>query len=485
MDVVKVAGLTFYLVLGAHLLLLVTGAVAQSSAEKYRAWWQKEARLGSAEAARGGNILKFRFEKAPTLLVAAEEWLPYTKVTWYNDTFASVSGPSRKLLDVLSSTLNFKYRFVRGDGYFGALEKDGSWNGMLGMLHRQEVDMALGPIGVTYSRSKVANFTVPLGQEYFRIMTGRPRPLPDPWTIAAPFTWMVWICLLVSLLVMWMVSFMVAQLVIDFRGPRGLSDHLLTVFAVLVSQGVTWEPKGAAMRITCITWMFFSLIVTSYFKSSYTSLLTVKSLPATHDDLRDILNDHNLTFLLEDNTSFKAFVQESEQSIVKEISKELKRRGRFLKASELQEVLERDLPDRGHAALLEEHTIKKYMSINLSKTGRCNFYMSRSYSYSIYISMAVSKGSPLLDLFNARILSLREYGIYAQWVTEELRGASHCYLASNRVTEIAPYTLVDMKMSFVLLGGGTGLAALILLWDIITHWLLVRRPNKASKITRK
>ena len=38
------------------------------------------------------------------------------------------------------------------DGKWGSKNEDGSWNGMVGMLHRGEVDMALGPFGVTEAR---------------------------------------------------------------------------------------------------------------------------------------------------------------------------------------------------------------------------------------------------------------------------------------------------------------------------------------------
>ncbi len=38
------------------------------------------------------------------------------------------------------------------DGKWGSQEANGSWNGMVGMLHRGEVDMALGPLGITRAR---------------------------------------------------------------------------------------------------------------------------------------------------------------------------------------------------------------------------------------------------------------------------------------------------------------------------------------------
>nr|XP_045583510.1 glutamate receptor-like [Procambarus clarkii] len=431
-------------------------------------WWWQEARDGTARALKNGNIFKFRFPRAPRLRVAVEEWLPYTKVNWRERKgVPRVTGPSKKLLDLAATALNFQYTFVRGDGYFGIVQKDGSWNGMMGMLRRNEADIALGPIGMSLHRSRVVDFTFPLGQESYRIMTARPQLLPDSWTMVAPFTWPVWVSLVLSLLGMWGASWTVARFTYKFQGPRAPGDHLFNVYAILVSQGLTWQPRGTAIRITCLTWMFVSLIFTSYFKSSFSSLLTVKSLPATVDSLEDLLNDQSLALFLEGNTSFVSLVQNATSGAFEKLARELRHRGKFFANLQLAEFVRDHLTSDHNAALLEENTIKKFMAKDLANTGRCNFYLSKDSLYSMFVALAFPKGSPLLQLFNARVLTLRENGLYDHWVGQEIYGAAHCYCAEHRVVEMAPHTLVDLKIAFGVLLVGSGLAALILLWDIL------------------
>ena len=41
------------------------------------------------------------------------------------------------------------------DGMWGTTDENGTWNGMLGMVKRKEVDFALGPFGIIYEREKV------------------------------------------------------------------------------------------------------------------------------------------------------------------------------------------------------------------------------------------------------------------------------------------------------------------------------------------
>ena len=45
----------------------------------------------------------------------------------------------------MSRSLNFTLNFVvEPDGQFGAQNQDGSWNGMVGALHRREADICSG-----------------------------------------------------------------------------------------------------------------------------------------------------------------------------------------------------------------------------------------------------------------------------------------------------------------------------------------------------
>ncbi|KAG7156387.1 Glutamate receptor ionotropic, kainate 4-like 3 [Homarus americanus] len=74
----------------------------------------------------------------PFFRIAAEQWVPWTRIITQDDGNISISGPTANLLQVLAEKLNFDYELVRPpDGYWGAEKADGSWSGMIGMLHRE------------------------------------------------------------------------------------------------------------------------------------------------------------------------------------------------------------------------------------------------------------------------------------------------------------------------------------------------------------
>ncbi|MPC49365.1 Glutamate receptor U1 [Portunus trituberculatus] len=56
----------------------------------------------------------------------------------HNNAILSAYGLCFSMLELLSQTLGFKYRLVEvPDNGFGALQEDGSWDGMVGMVLRK------------------------------------------------------------------------------------------------------------------------------------------------------------------------------------------------------------------------------------------------------------------------------------------------------------------------------------------------------------
>ena len=49
------------------------------------------------------------------------------------------------------------------DGGWGSIEPDGSWNGMVGMVHRNEVDIAVSDFFITSERQAAVDSTATMG----------------------------------------------------------------------------------------------------------------------------------------------------------------------------------------------------------------------------------------------------------------------------------------------------------------------------------
>ncbi|KAG7153933.1 Glutamate receptor-like 67, partial [Homarus americanus] len=177
---------------------------------------------------------KFRFLRRPTLAVATEA-LHSREVTKKDKDGKNTDT----MVDYLAQGLNFTYKYVQpADGTFGSKQNDGSWSGMVGMVARGEADIALGPFGITESRTEVVDFTWPVMIQYSRIMGSRGLPEVDPWGFLLPLTPQVWTAILAVLLLLPVVIFLLSS----FFSFKAVNQHTWTkaifdLIRILLQQG--------------------------------------------------------------------------------------------------------------------------------------------------------------------------------------------------------------------------------------------------------
>ncbi|XP_075740057.1 putative glutamate receptor [Rhipicephalus microplus] len=87
-----------------------------------------------------------------------------------------MSGPMANLLDLLTENLGFTYTLHSPeDGHWGVPLPNGNWTGLVGMMHNNISDLALGPLVMTYGRSLVTTFSSQVTTDYLTILAGFPN----------------------------------------------------------------------------------------------------------------------------------------------------------------------------------------------------------------------------------------------------------------------------------------------------------------------
>lgn len=112
-------------------------------------------------------------------------------------------GLEAEYVKTLSTSLRFNVEVLYPeDGEWGRELPNGSWTGLVGMVLRNESDIALGGIAVTEKRFKIISYSVPYRFTYLTFATNLPRQLPRFTTFLYPFTIHLWIAIILLLLVM-------------------------------------------------------------------------------------------------------------------------------------------------------------------------------------------------------------------------------------------------------------------------------------------
>nr|XP_045611872.1 glutamate receptor U1-like [Procambarus clarkii] len=235
-----------------------------------------------------------RFPERPTLKLAAETTPLMTMVTQVETQarqgrMVEFSGPMAYLVSYLAKALNFSYMYLRPpDGSWGLKREDGTWSGMLGMVIRQdvsylwkmkEVDVAVGPFGVSGVRAEVVDFTRPVLIDYSRILGARGQPEVNPWGFLFPLEPLVWAAIVAALLVLPTATILMSSCfslsthhqTYTFPATSAYLRLLLNQNVLECGGGWWWE------RVMLAVWGLVALVLTQSYAGNLMALLAVST----------------------------------------------------------------------------------------------------------------------------------------------------------------------------------------------------------------
>ncbi|XP_071526298.1 glutamate receptor U1-like [Panulirus ornatus] len=454
------------------------------------------------------NPKTFRFRDGASLVAAVVDWPPH--VILKGDTSAggasstggrrhlSIRGPMANLLTVLTQKLNFTYTLVEPDDRaWGTKLPNGSWTGMLGLVSRQEVDIALGPFGHTESRTEVADFTRSFFFDDRSILARKGVPEIDPWSFVFSLAPMVWLVLLGALLAVWAAMWLLTY------EPRA-SGHRLQVGAILfhhlrvllhqgeckvlcnvsvvASADMTWTAVTGREMVVVGGWSLTGMVVTWSYCSNLMSLLAVRHVAQPLHTVRALLDDASITVILEPGTVLTDVLENSKSGELRELG-ELRQVGRlrYQVATTFPEALD-TLVRRGDHVLVSTSLFADLLISHLSsrvlpssrrrKTTdnlvcRCDFYKARQTFVTSTYCMIGQKGSPLVPVMSHRIRALVESGLYNHWLASSIPESSSCRHAPSKITVKEPLAIHSVWGMFVVLGAGLQVATLVFILEII------------------
>ncbi|RUS78740.1 hypothetical protein EGW08_013491 [Elysia chlorotica] len=155
--------------------------------------------------------IKFGFN-GRELVVSTNMWPPYVYSREVNGS-VEYYGFCMDLAYELSRTMNFTIRWVEPpDGNWGAVDANGSWNGLVGQMQREEIDLIIAPIGVTGAREEVIDFTSAFFYDDTAVILKMPDPNKSKWrTYIDIFRQEVLMCIGIALMVGSVILFLLTK----------------------------------------------------------------------------------------------------------------------------------------------------------------------------------------------------------------------------------------------------------------------------------
>ncbi|XP_022237910.1 probable glutamate receptor [Limulus polyphemus] len=398
-----------------------------------------------------------------SLRIAADQYLPYVRVSETEDT-VQLCGPMANLLDMLSTYVPFRYAiYIPSDHKWGIRSENGTWNGMVGMLQREEVDLALGPFTVTYERNEIITFSYPLLMDSVVILTNRFEERHPVFQYFLALDWQVWMALFIALLI---VAIIDAILNVFTKQSKSfytqLANSIWNFVTCLLQQGPESTPRKMWNRFLFGAWWLVVMVVFSAFGGQLRALLLFKSSNLLIDNLEELVETPDLQPLILDGGSFHDVLQRSsEGTLTRRLLIRIEQGHGLLTHSQLLSDSVLDSVERGsHAVMTNLDAIRSSLSQRASTKNSCKAYIVDEIIFNQAYAVAFSKklNRTLVEKFNKLISLVVGNGLLEKWIEEMVLNYKYCLNPEDG--DVKPLKLKDLAGVILFLFGGYLVSAL-------------------------
>ncbi|XP_042204171.1 glutamate receptor-like [Homarus americanus] len=341
---------------------------------------------------------------------------------------------------------------------------------MVGMVHRNEVEFALGPFTVTPQREGAIDFTLAVHSDNQAIFMVRPGLQNDITGFLKPFTLEVWMMVLLSVAII-----MGAMVVVAGAEARIFSlttnnipaKTFLWMLQTLTQESSEWLPKKDGGRLIVTTWLLASLVFMTSYAGILTAMLTVPRVTIPIDSLNDLVSQTDLPWRLESGSMMLPYLGDSEDKVRQKAFKEMS--GTIPDCWSARQ----GIASGAFAAICDETTMKKVMSWDFSTSGQCHLYIGRERVYSnTMMALAFQIKSSYLEKANVIIQRLRETGIMAKWLATEITNTTQCLrppTSDRRHGGVQPLNLESFLGPVLIVLTGLSVSMVVFLGEHLVH----------------
>ncbi|KAH6921659.1 hypothetical protein HPB50_003937 [Hyalomma asiaticum] len=392
-----------------------------------------------------------------------------------------LSGPLGNIFNSLVQVLRFNYTIgVPREVTTGSPQPDGSWTGSMGMLHRNESDLAMGPFFPATERLEIAQPSAVFYLEELRILAGRTTAQESSvFGYIMAFDWMVWMFLSVALVIVSLItalfnSMHAKRAGLNFSFYGFFSDAVWQYLENLFFEASAHAPSLGGERLLSAAWWLATLVLMNAFCGHMRACLMIKSEVEKIESVRHLVRRPSTVPHMWLGTSYVAMVAHSTNPELRQIGRVVRDRGTAVPASVLygQPLLRRVV--QGRAAVISDGTslVFRISSVCQSYEG-AEFYLAREGLVSHPLNSFARKDidPTLFRNVNKVIRRLVEAGLVNYWWTRATGDVSRCggSPSSSGPEQVATtLAFADVFGVFVLWLACAGISCLVFLTELCT-----------------
>ncbi|XP_045027053.1 probable glutamate receptor isoform X3 [Daphnia magna] len=387
-------------------------------------------------------------------------------VIFERDSYGSViayKGYCYEIINALQETYNFTYEVVLpGDKSYGKIMPNGSWDGMLGLILKQDADIGLGPFSVTYSRYGVVDFSVGFHEETATILIPPPGEENRLLVCLKPFLWQVWLSLgvlVVILPVILWAHFMCLRFPHEEKTCPGLAKQYFFVLGVLIGQsGQKFVSFGYSPRLLGAVWCVSAVVFASAYVGVLVSFLRFPKLTPIINKLEELPVSH-LKWVIPRGTALESLFTEATAGVYKTIGGLSDTRGSLIDSGldGIHRVIQ-----GSHAYIDEKSYLVSFIAEDYERSGTCRLSFAYEEFFKVSLAFPLPKNSSLKPLLDKKIMQMMEAGLGNYW--KQIYWPSSggkCGRSIQPIVGPKSLGLSDLQGAFLILAVGYGMALVI------------------------
>ncbi|KAJ2948574.1 hypothetical protein O0L34_g7827 [Tuta absoluta] len=384
------------------------------------------------------------------------------------------------LLKYLRDMYQFGYDLSRTNSW-GYLH-NGSFDGMIGTLQRQETDIGGSPIFFRQERAKVVDATIEVWQSRPVFILRHPKHPGGYFTIfTRPLTARVWLCIVLVLATSSTILSMMLKLrVLMVQGDdqdSSASLAMLTIWSAICQQGSSIARSATSIKLVTFVTFVFTLTIYQYYNATVVSTL-LRDPPKNIRTPKDLLKS-NLKAGVHDVLYNKDFFKRTTDPIALEMyhKKIVTSAGQNFYSLEQGMAM---VKHGGFAFLVDNSIAYGVMRNTFNEPEVCEAHEVALYPPQ-NMAAVVKKGSPYREHFAWGLRKMYESGLMRRIksIWDEPRPA--CVKTPD--TDLISVSLREFATPLVALLCGMFIAVIILAGEVIMHLLnLKRQALKLNKL---
>ncbi|KAF0314638.1 Glutamate receptor 3 [Amphibalanus amphitrite] len=372
-----------------------------------------------------------------------------------------------EMLKTLMQKYDFKVRLVLSyDGNWGSLLPNNTWNGMVGMVNRTEVDMAVSGFTISHIREQGIDFTAAFHEESTAILLPAPRPRSKAFALIQPFSWKVWLALCAAVVGVTPVLHLISRagpwtpaLYPDPPEARPTYSHIQWfIFGGIIGHGDRCIPASLSSRVMLAFWWSAAVTIMASYTGTLIASLTVPTVADSIESLEELAFQDEIKWTYRIYSSMDNLFRSSGSAVFRQMAT------RYADSKVTTDYEGVDKVLTGEWAFIKERSFLDFaLDEDFQRTGQCRLQIAAREFYTVGFGWVLQTGSPLKELFDLEFLRMSEMGLFGKWRGMYWPAPSNCSTGLI-FTDVGsqPLALADLVSAFLLLALGAVLSTVVL-----------------------